>query len=268
MTRYTTGQAAHAAGISEKAVRMYADRGLVPMERDGVGERRWFTPEAVGTVRIVGLLRAVELRLVDIESVLGARDRVAAFDAVWGERRTRLGELISASELARAALAGSARPDAQVLYRSVPERLTLGIDFRATLADLPGSIEAATHILFGVLRHEQVDLSGSPFVIYDERATDLVPASVSMQVPIMAVVRPQGSTRLSLDDAHDEAFVQLDQTQASDQPFLVTVHDYLSGGTFAADRTPVGNNREIYLPSFGSNQDGPVMEVAVPVTGT
>ncbi len=158
------------------------------------------------------------------------------------------------------------RPDVEALGRSLPERLTLDWHGSATLPRLAETIGAATQALFDVLHHAQVDLAGSPFVVYHDRATALAPAQVSVRVPVTALVRPTASTTLALDPAHDEAYVELDAAQAGDQGHLVAVHDALSSGGALIDLMPVDDNREVYLPSWGTGATGPVMEVAVPVT--
>lgn len=188
MEDHTTGQVARAAGISEKAVRMYADRGLLPVDRDARNDHRHFTTHAVRTARVIALLRGVDLTLDEVRAVLDAADPVAAFDDIWGGRRTRQRGSAAAGEHARSALAETSRPDVEILVRSLPERLTLDWHGSATLPRLAETIGAATQSLFDVLHHAQVDI------------------------------------------------------------------------------VPAGDNREVYLPSWGSGAPGPVMEVAVPVT--
>lgn len=264
-TTYTTGQVARAAGVSEKAVRLYAARDLLPVARDPRTGRRAFSAAALDRARVVGLLRGVGLPLADIAAVLDADDRVAAFDDVWGGRRERLRELTAAGERARGALAVTPLRDVPVRHRDLPERLTLDLELRADLPGLPGAIAAGTATLFDTLRRAGVDLSDHPFVAYHERATGSGTARVSVRVPVAVLVRPEAGARLSLDPAHREEFVPLDDAQARDQAYLVRVHDHLSSGAARAGRPAAGDNREVYLPSFGTGAPGPVMEVAVPV---
>jgi hypothetical protein len=62
-----------------------------------------------------------------------------------------------------------------------------------------------------------------------------------------------------------EEFVPVDDAQVRDQSFLVRLHDHLSSGAPRGGSPAAGDNREIYLPTFGTGAAGPVMEVAVPV---
>lgn len=262
---YSTGQVARALGVSEKAVRLYAARGLVPVTQDPRTARRAFSAESLDRARSVGLLRAVGLPLADVARVLDAADPVAVFDDLWGARRERLRALTAAGERARAALAPAPLDGVRVEHRDVPERLTLDLELRTDLPGLPGVITTATAALFDALRGAGVDLSGHPFVAYHERATGAGTARVAVRAPVAGLVRPSGATRLSVDAAHREEFVPVDDAHAGDQAFLVRLHDHLSSGASRGGRPAAGDNREIYLPTFGTGAAGPVMEVAVPV---
>ncbi|WP_449385922.1 MerR family transcriptional regulator [Cellulomonas soli] len=263
----TTGALARAASLTDKAVRLYADRGLLRADRDPVTGRREFGPDQVGRARAVGLLRSLDLPLVDVARVLDDPDPVARFDALWGERRADLRVSVEAGEYVRASLAGRPRlPFGEVRVRDVAEVLTLSVETYADLPAVPDAIRAATARLFEALEAEGAPLVAAPFVEYPERATEGVTARLIVHAPVAETVRPPSAGfRLGVDPAHTQAFVALTQRQVADQAALVVVHDHLSTASFADDLVPVGANREIYLPGFGTGEPGPVMEVAVPV---
>ncbi|WP_162616378.1 MerR family transcriptional regulator [Xylanimonas allomyrinae] len=263
MDELTTGQVAHSAGLSEKAVRMYADRGLLDARRGAADGRRLFGVDQVERARWVRLLRGVDLTLAEVEDVLDGSDRVARFDEIWTERRSGAAQAARAGEYVRSALAGPPRLDVAVLTRDVPERLVLRTGRRARLAELASVLPEATDALFDVLRATSSTLAGSPFVEYHERATEGFAARISVCAPVADVLRPPAGLVLATDPAHAERYVELDQETAGDQTFLVLVHDYLSSGSGVAE--VVGDNREVYLPAWGAGELGPVMEVAVPV---
>jgi hypothetical protein len=126
-------------------------------------------------------------------------------------------------------------------------------------------ITAGTARVFDLLGSAGVDLAGSPFVEHHERATEGWPARLTLRVPIAAPVRPAVGTAVTIDPAHTEAWVALDQDAAADQGRIVAVHDHLASGAFSTDLVPAGDDREIYLPTWGTGEPGPVMEIAVPV---
>jgi DNA-binding transcriptional MerR regulator len=264
MDELTTGQVALSVGLSEKAVRMYADRGLLDARRSAVDGRRLFDVGQLERARLVRLLRGVGFTLAEIEEVLGRRDRVACFDTIWNGRRVSVTQSFRAGEYVRSVLAGPAQLDVTVLTRDVPERLVLRTGRRATLAELPSALPEATNALFDVLRATSSTLAGAPFVEYHERATEGFAAQISVSTPVADVLRPPAGFVLTSDPTHVERYVELDQEAAGDQTFLVLVHDYLSSWSGVGE-VVVGDNREIYLPAWGTGEPGPVMEVAVPV---
>ncbi|MET4224594.1 MerR family transcriptional regulator [Oerskovia enterophila] len=266
MDEYTTGQVARTVGLSEKAVRLYVNRGLLEARRTS-DERRLFGPDQLAKARLIRLLRGVGLSLAEVGLVLGSSERVSCFDDLWSGRRASLSESLMAGEYVRSVLVGSPRLDVEVQLRQVPERLVLGVDRRAGLDELPQVLAEATDAVFAAIGAARVDLAGPPFVEYHERATEGYAARITVYAPVAEVLRPPTGFRLSTDAAHDEAFVEVSAAGARDQERLVLIHDFLSSGV-ALSRThvPVSDNREIYLPSWGTNEPGPVMEVAVPVT--
>lgn len=244
---------------------MYADRGLLMARRVGGDARRMLAVDQVPRARLIRLLRGVGLSLGEVCLVLGSSDPVAEFDGLWSERRSSLSESLTAGEYARSVLGGSPRLDVGVHLREVPERLILGTARVATLDELPQVLPEATEALFDVLRSAGEDLAGPPFVEYHERATEGYAARITCWVPVAGVVRPAQGFVLRTDAAHSEGFAELDSRTALDQRRLVLIHDFLSHGRALITHAPVGDNREVYLPAWGTGSTGPVMEVAVPV---
>ncbi|QZN85637.1 MerR family transcriptional regulator [Cellulomonas sp. C5510] len=265
MTTRTTGDLARAAAVSEKAVRLYADRGLLHADRDPGSGARVFAEDQVEVVRRIALLRGLGVPLADVAAVLGAVDPVAVFDALWSERRRAGAREAGAAEYARSVLAGAPRElPAAVSYRDVPERLLLTLAASATLSEMAEVLPAATGRLFAHLTEADVPLAGPVHVRIRSRATETFPADLVVCVPVPAPLRPPAGTALEVDPAHREAVVGLDQRQADDQQLLVAVHDHLSTGA-AGGPTPWGDNREVYLPAWGTGAPGVVLEVVVPV---
>lgn len=124
----------------------------------------------------------------------------------------------------------------------------------------------ATNPVFAAIGAAGVNLDGPRFVEYHERATEGYAAQITVCVSVDEVLRPPTGFRLSTDAPHDEAFVEIDAVGVRDQGQLVLIHDYLSSGVaLSGTHVPVGDNREVYLPSWGTSELGPVMEIAVPV---
>lgn len=264
----TTGDVARTTGLSEKAVRLYTDRGLLEATRDPRSDARRFGPDQLDRARRIASLRALGMSLADVGRVLGAPDPVEAFDEWWSARRADELDREVDAESTRAVLTGAAVPSGLTLAeRDVPERLLLTLAARATLAELPAVLREQSGRLLAAVEQVGVPLVGPLHVELRSRATETFPAELVLAAPVAGPVRPPVGLSLVVDPAHREVVASVTQAQADDQAWLVAVHDHLSTGAFATDGGPVpcGHNREVYLPSFGTGAAGTVMEVVVPV---
>ncbi|KAJ8145285.1 hypothetical protein OY671_001618 [Metschnikowia pulcherrima] len=265
MDEYTTGQVARATGSSEKAVRSYADRGSLDARRTTADGPRSLDGGQVERARLVRLSRGVGSSLAEVGDVLAAPDPVPAFDAVWSARRSALAASSVAGEYVRSASVGEPHSDVLVRRRHVPERLVLGTERRATLAESPAVSPEATGAVFAVSRAADVPLAGHPYVESHERATEGYAARLTLRVPVPVAVRPPSGFALTTDAAHEEAYVASTAAEARDQERSVLVHDYSASGRALAGGVPAGDDREVYSPTWEAGGPGPVMEVAVPV---
>lgn len=266
----STGEVARAVGVSEKTVRLYADRGLVNVRRSDAGVRLFDAGALQGVRRIVAL-RRIDLSLADISKVLTTADPVARFDEVWGGRRARFVDLVAEGERARDALAeagvGTDGAGMQPLtFRERSGHLRLSVEVIADLRGLPDGIRDATAVLFATLRAAEVALVDHPYVEYPGRVTRTQSGRVLVHVPIAAPVAPEGAQSVTYRAACMEAVVELDALQATDQGVIVAAHDLLSRRRFADAVATTGSTREVYFPSFGMpDAEGTVMEICVPI---
>ena len=258
----TTGDIASAVSLSEKAVRLYAARGLLEARRDA-SNRRIFAEDQIARARKIGVLRSLGVSLTDIGRILDSEAPVEAFDSVWAAHLAEAARSDQSAAYVRSMLAGDAilPGGLQVVERVLPERLILTLVGTAALPQMPDVIRRMTDRIFTFLGDEGAPLSGPIYLEIRTRATEVFPADLRLCAPISDPIRPPADMAVVVDPAHTEMTVALTQSQADHQPLVVTVHDYLS----STARSRRGPNREVYLPSFGTGAAGPVMEVAVPV---
>ena len=69
----TVGQAAHAAGLTRKAVRLYEERGLLPPAPRTTAGYRLYDQDDVNTLTFIRRARALDLPLDDIGAILTLR---------------------------------------------------------------------------------------------------------------------------------------------------------------------------------------------------
>ncbi|MFB7586923.1 MerR family transcriptional regulator [Streptomyces sp. NPDC056169] len=76
---WSIGDLAERAGVTVKTVRFYSDRGLLPEAGRSSGGHRRYGPEALGRLRLIRSLRALDLPVPEVERVL---DRDEALEEV------------------------------------------------------------------------------------------------------------------------------------------------------------------------------------------
>ncbi len=114
----TIGQAARAAGVTRKAIRVYEDKGLVaPAARTASGYRL-FDPAEVDTLAFIRRARALGLHLDDVAEVLAVRrDGRSPCPSVRSRLDQRIGDIDTAiaelQQLRRTLVATRERPTDQ-----------------------------------------------------------------------------------------------------------------------------------------------------------
>lgn len=93
-TSMTVGQAAQAAGLTRKAVRLYEERGLLPPAPRTAAGYRLYHQENVDTLTFIRRARALDLPLDDIGAILTLRRAgTTPCTAVRGLLDTRIAEI-------------------------------------------------------------------------------------------------------------------------------------------------------------------------------
>ncbi|MEU0679925.1 heavy metal-responsive transcriptional regulator [Streptomyces albogriseolus] len=90
----TIGQAAQAAGVTRKAVRIYEAKGLLPAAERSQAGYRLYTPDDVELLTFIRRARALGLRLEDVGEVLRIRrGGIPPCDAVRNLLDARIAEI-------------------------------------------------------------------------------------------------------------------------------------------------------------------------------
>lgn len=253
-------------GLSDKAVRLYRERGLLSPTVDASGTYL-FDAAQLERARGIALLRALGLSLIEVRAILdetgGGRSR--ALDEKWAT--------IDATHSDRSALLGYARARLgdhdvrlrDVTIRSEPETLVLSLTISPAIEELAEALASATDHLFAVLRSADMPLAGPVFAQYRGVVSTESRGPVEVCVPIIDIVRPSAGMSLRIEPSVTLGVISLTQAQAS-YPAIVAVHDQLTRSDGMHGWRAAGFTREIYLPSWGSAASGEtVAELAVPV---
>lgn len=121
----TIGAFARACGLSASALRFYADAGvLVPAVVDATTGYRYYTPDQAATARLVRYLRAVDMPLPAVVTVLTEQDptrRAALVDDHLHALDQHLDAIRSAADAARTAMRSGTTATAPPVTGTVPE---------------------------------------------------------------------------------------------------------------------------------------------------
>lgn len=259
----STGQVAAETGLSEKAIRLYAEKGLLTVVRDRNGHR-FFDSAQIEKAKRIYLLRSLGFSLIEVNTIFTSKNQAECFSAIWDLRLLGNRQNTETAEYVRGVLSGERNlPESlQMKTRQSPEQLTLALRSEATLSELATAIPAMTECLFSSLTKSGAEIIGAIYLEFLTRASESYPAQLRICAPILAPVAPAEKSEVFLKGRTEELYVELNQEQANRQSLLVAIHDYLSA---QAGDNREGANREIYFPEFGTGSTGIVMEVAVPV---
>lgn len=268
MTLITVGTLARQTGLSEKAIRMYCDRGLLqPTEVDERSGTRRFDASQVERSRLIFALRALDIPLAQLAPVLDAPpERAAAlFDTWWTQRQEAIRAHDTLALRARLRLTAARRDTFSVEITDAEEQLVLTTTASTGASEVAEKIGACTQHLFDVVVAAGAELTGPVFVVYRGRVSDDAQGEIEVCVPVDRAVRPSPRSTLRLEPAQMLAQVALTQAQSA-SPHIAEVHDHLSSGEFSRQWEPCGPNREIYLPGWGHGDPAEIVAyVATPV---
>ena len=248
----TIGEFSARTRLSPKALRIYADLGLVvPAEVDPVSGYRRYQESQLERARLVALLRRLDMPLADIADVID-RDPAEAADAVtrWWERE----EAVMTDRRAlityiQSRLKGEGEPAMrEVSTRAIPERKVASVSRHVTIADAEAFFAEA----FPRLRAISPGLpgiEGVPYVVYYGEVTQDSDGPVELCRPV-APDMPEGPVagspdiQVRVEPAHDEAYVRLSVAEMS-WPAMLPFADALERWGRDHDRRPAAPLRQV-----------------------
>lgn len=266
-TTLTVGELARLVGASEKAIRLYSDRGLLEPERASTAAPRRYSADQVSRARQVVLLRSLDLSLADVRAVLDDVEPQRAFDALWGARRETERERGLAAQHVRSQVGADAGSPLPVPgRRTVPERTVVSTSGTTTLTGLPDLLPRLTSLVFAHLMTHDVPVTDALFVAHHERSTEGFPARVTLSVPVAGPVPPAAGIRVEVDPAHDEVYLPVRRSEAASQAYLVSVHDRLRAAVADGGLPIAGDSREVYYREPARpGPDDVMLDVVIPV---
>jgi DNA-binding transcriptional MerR regulator len=266
----STGEFAHRARLTIKALRVYDDSGLLRPARvdPSTGHRRY----AIGQVRVgllIGMLRGADMSLAQIKPLL------ADFDADRTAAAERLDRFLRELEVRHtgrrflirhihAVLREEGQPMFPIHTRHVPAQRVMSIQRRLRASETDGFVREAKAAFTGQLRGASPT---GPFTLIFHGVVDHEsdgPLEAVLGCPDDVPVTDQIGVRI--EPAHDEAFTTITKAQW-DFPAILAAYDAVACSPEVAAR-PKGrlSCREVYLAEPDAiTADDPICDIAFPL---
>ncbi|MEV4510313.1 MerR family transcriptional regulator [Dactylosporangium sp. NPDC049525] len=256
------GEFGAAARLSPKALRLYAEQGLlVPARTDPATGYRWYTPDQLPRARLIARLRALGVPLAKISVLADLTPQARALDLRGWLRtqRKRLDERAAVVEAIDRAYEDAALLDA-VRLRDVPATKVVCRSRQVDVVALRDLIAAGQRDIRAHLRGSGLPYDGPMRVCFSDLVTPESEGSVEVAVACDGPVEPVDDLYIRLVPAHTEAYLPV-PAPLEDYPLILRVYDAVEAWTDARPgATCTGRPYEIY-PGTGAAR----FDVAYPV---
>lgn len=275
----TIGLFARASRLSQKALRLYDELGLlIPARVDPVTGYRFYAPTQLHRARLIARLRDLGLPLGEVRAVLDAPPpgRAALLAQLWApheheqQRRSALARYLVDRYLTEALHRAGRSPmtmlTTPVLTRHVPDQRLISLTVHTYVQQLNTHIVDMTARLQGVLAAAHLDPTGPMRVLYHGEVNSDSDGPIEVCLPCPPGLSAAEGVTFRTEPAHDEVYVTLTKAQFE---FPAILDAYAVTAQRAAELGRCGplSPREIYTHDWDRTPpDGLVGEVATPYT--
>jgi DNA-binding transcriptional MerR regulator len=257
--------------LSAKALRIYADRGLLPPRRvDPQSGYRYYAGAQVQTGWLIGLLRSAGLSLDQISAIVEAAETdrggaVALLDqaAAAMDRRHEAHHVV----LARARLNLRQETDMSTVRTAIEtDRPVISVMRRMTPGEMDQIIHDEVHRLRRIAAAAGVSATGDAFGVFHGPVTDDSDGPLEIVLPVDGLIDGAEDVR-GYRLAGGQLALREAQGRETDFPEILALYDEVHAWITAGGRTPTGPPREIW---HNSPRDAEELRLTVawPFTGT
>jgi DNA-binding transcriptional MerR regulator len=266
----STGEFAHQARLTAKALRIYHEIGLLrPAEVDPSSGRRRYGADQVAAARLIGMLRGADLSLAEIGSLLaeldGSRELAAArLDRHLLELEARHTSRRFLIRHIHAILREEGQAMFAIQTRHVPAQRVMSIQRRLRAPETDAFVKEAKAAF---VRHLGGAPPAGPFTLIFHGIVDLESdGPVEAMLACSDDVQPTDLVGIRTEPAHDEAFTTITKAQWA-YPAILAAYDAVSGSPEATARAGSRLScREVYLAEPESvGDDGLICDIAFPL---
>jgi DNA-binding transcriptional MerR regulator len=249
----TAGRFGQETLLSAKALRIYADRGLLaPRWVDPSNGYRYYGDEQVRTGWLIALLRSADLSLEDIADIVGApaTERTGRLERAVDAARQRAEVNLSVLARARHHLRGEFTMT-DLSTRVESDRAVLSVLRRMRPDEMDRVISGEARRLREIARAAGLTVTGDAFGIFHAPITDESDGPLEIAVPVDGLLEPDagpadaGDLR-SYRLAGGHVAERLAEGRETDFPDILALYDEVHTWITDSGRTPVGPPREIW----------------------
>ncbi|GAA2390224.1 MerR family transcriptional regulator [Catellatospora methionotrophica] len=256
------GEFGAAARLSPKALRLYAEQGLLPPACiDPATGYRYYRPDQLPRARVIARLRRLGLPLARIAVLadLPPQDRALELRGWLHAQRALLDDRAAVVEAVQGSSVDTGLADA-VAVREVPAIKVLGRRQRIHSTALAGFTAAAERDARAHLRASGLAADGHRYVFFEDLITPDSDGYVEVALACTGSVEPVGDLHVRLIPAHTAVYLPV-PASCEDLPLILRVYDTVEAWTDARPGVVcTGHPYEVY-PGTGTRFD-----VAYPVT--
>ncbi len=194
------GPFARQAGLSPKALRLYAELGLLaPAHVDRFTGYRYYGREQLPAARLIRLMREMEMPLSDIRRVLAAGPEEA--ERLVGEHERAFARRLAGVRLAGRRLILSMRPQEsnmtlEVEERELPAQQVVSLTGHVLVSNLDQFIRDSLDALSDYVAAQGGRVNGAPLGIYHGAVNHEDDGPLEVCLPVEGAFRAEGEVRI------------------------------------------------------------------------
>ena len=272
MHEMTAGDFARTTGLSPKALRLYADSGLLlPARVDERNGYRYYGHDQVARAERITMLRRAGAPLTVVAEVVDASDPAAASAALtgwWhGQERLRREQADTVDYLVREfAVEGRQLADVEVSHRFSSERTVATLTRRVLQPELVDCFIEAERAITAHLAEHGARRTAEFWVIYQGIVSPDSDGPIEVCVPFDGVVPPTTDISVRVEPARDELYAEISADLCSYPQILQA---YAAVANAASGIPLAGAPRERYVTDWGG-EPGPqhVADIVQPLASS
>lgn len=250
------GRFAAASGLSRKALRLYAELGLLaPAHTDRWTGYRYYGPEQLSAARLIRLMREMEMPLGDIRRVLAAGPEEAA-RLIAAHEQALAGRLEQVRQVGRR-LIQTIRPEERKMTLNVETRdlapqQVVSIEGHVLVEELDSLIVRSLEQLTAFVTAQGGVVSGAPFGFYHGPVNHQDDGPVEVCLPAEGAFRAEGDVRIRVAPGGSAA-VAIAAGEYASFPKILEAYDAAYDWIVANGGRMVESPREVWLNPPVSN---------------